>query len=219
MDPVEDGGRRGHGPERQVVVERLRAHRALERGVLEEPFQLGGEGEPLAVLGVVERLLAHAVPGEEEAAPRGVPEGDGEHAPEASHPCGPELLVAVDDDLRVGARGEAVPPGCERLSQLGEVVDLAVEHHGDGAVLVEHRLVACRQIDDAEPPVPEPHPGADVEAVGVGAPMPQLRRHAAQEPAVHRVAGIGVDDSRDAAHQRAASSSATSRPRPPVRAR
>ena len=65
----------------------------------------------------------------------------------------------------------------ELRSHLGEVVDLAVEDDPDRAVLVAERLIAGRQIDDAEPPVAEADAGADVEAVRVGAAMRDRRGH------------------------------------------
>ena len=67
-------------------------HEQLGRGGVEaRPHQarrdqrldLGGEGQPGLGLGEVERLYAHAVAGEDQAAARAVPEGDREHPAQA----------------------------------------------------------------------------------------------------------------------------------------
>src|SRR5919198_796167 len=42
--------------------------------------------------------------------------------------------------------------GFELWSQLAKVVDLAVENDPDGAVLIVNRLMARREVDDAEAP-------------------------------------------------------------------
>jgi hypothetical protein len=66
------------------------------------------------------------------------------------------------------------------LSQLGMIVDLAIEHGADLAVLVPHRLVAGRQIDDREAPMAKEHTPqiVDMKAVAVGPAMRQSGGHA-----------------------------------------
>ena len=56
----------------------------------------------------------------------------------------------MGDHLGVAARAQLVAPLEQLLAQLAEVVDLAVEDDGDGAVLVGDRRVAGDQIDDCE---------------------------------------------------------------------
>ena len=76
------------------------------------------------------------------------------------------LFVGVNDGLGVGARAVAMAGGFELRPDVGVVVDLAVEDDPDRAVLVRHRLMAGRQIDDAQPPVAERRPIVD-EFTGV----------------------------------------------------
>jgi hypothetical protein len=43
-----------------------------------------------------------------------------------------------------------VPGALQRFSQLRVIVDLAVEDDSDGAILVKHRLMVGRHVDDGE---------------------------------------------------------------------
>ena len=64
---------------------------------------------------------------------------------------GAVLLVEVDDDLGVAVRARSGGPRrSSSRAQLAEVVDLAVEDDDDRAVLVEDRLVAGLEVDDAQ---------------------------------------------------------------------
>ena len=70
-----------------------------------------------------------------------------------------------------------MPAGGELLAELPEVVDLAVADDGDGAVLVRDRLIARRQVDDAESPDPQPDARREVEALAVGSAMAKAVGH------------------------------------------
>ena len=126
--------------------------------------------EQLALVGevVVEGLDAEVVPGAEQGLLGLVPDGKGEHAPQlGQHPLAP-LLVAVEQDLGVRVvGGEGVARLHQLSAQLHEVVDLAVEHHGQVFILVEHGLGAARQVDDGQPPVAQRHPAAEITALAV----------------------------------------------------
>jgi hypothetical protein len=70
------------------------------------------------------------------------------------------FLVEMQYDLGVGPGLEAVSPLLEVLSELDEVVDLAVDDHRDGVVFVGHWLGALGpQVDDRQAAVAE-HAGA-----------------------------------------------------------
>src|SRR6476619_1219839 len=60
------------------------------------------------------------------------------------------------------------------------IVEFAVEHDADLAVLVPHRLVAACDIDDRQPPMPEEYTPelVDIKAVAIGAAMRQRAGHA-----------------------------------------
>ena len=70
-------------------------------------------------------------------------------------------------------------------AQLQVVVDLAVLHDDDRAVLVRDRLVAAGQVDDREPPRGEPDAALDVHALGVRPAVHERRRHAPEPLRVH----------------------------------
>ena len=71
----------------------------------------------------------------------------------------PPLLVAVQQDLGIRAGGEGVPGGLQLFAQGLEVVDFAVEHDDEAAVLVIHRLAAALQVDDGQAALPPARPG------------------------------------------------------------
>ena len=97
--------------QRQVGVDRVGAPVARDVGILEQRLDLGAEDDAAAgQLGVVERLDAQPVAGEQQPARAGVPHREREHAAEAIDAALAPLFVAVDDDLGVGAGAEAMCP-------------------------------------------------------------------------------------------------------------
>ena len=64
----------------------------------------------------------------------------------------------MQGDLAVGTRAQLVATIGERALMALVVVELAVHDHVEALVLVRDRLVARREIDDAEPRMAEPDP-------------------------------------------------------------
>ena len=116
----------------------------------EERLDLAAVDEARAVVLVVERLDAEEVARAHEALLRRVPDGDGEHAAQLLEHVRAPRLVAVDDGLRVAVRDERVAHRLELGAQLLEVVDLAVERDGHGAVGVLHGLAGAFEVDDRQ---------------------------------------------------------------------
>ena len=56
----------------------------------------------------------------------------------------------MQDDLGVAVGLEDMALGLQLGAQLHKIVDLAVEHADNGAVLIVHGLFACGQVDDAQ---------------------------------------------------------------------
>ena len=118
----------------------------------QETLDLGAEhqGARLGVLVVVHRLDAKVVPGQQQRLCPGIPQSKGEHAPQPVQHFLAPLLIAVEQHLGVAAGGKGVPGGQKLLPQFLEVVHLAVKDHHQGAVLVEHGLLAALQVNDGQ---------------------------------------------------------------------
>jgi len=100
---LKDGVRGLDVPEREVVVERFEVDRALEPRVLQQGLQLGREGDPFSIMGVVEWFLTDTIAREEEPARGLVPESEREHAAKLADAVNAVLLIGMDDHLGVGA--------------------------------------------------------------------------------------------------------------------
>ena len=118
--------------------------------VLEERADLGCETQRSLSERVEQRLLPDAVAGEQECSPGGVPDGECEHSVQAVHAPGSKVLVEMGDHLGVPLGRERMALRGELLPQLAIVVDLAVEHDGDGAVFVVDRLISRLKVDHSE---------------------------------------------------------------------
>ncbi len=135
-----------------------------EAAVGKDGFQLGPEQERAVVEQRVEqRLDAEPVAREEQHIPVPVPQREGEHAAEAIDAALAPGLPGMDDDLGIAARMEDMAERLQFGNQFLVVVDLAVEDDADRLVFVVKRLLAGRQIDDRQPPVPQAHAGLDVQ--------------------------------------------------------
>ncbi len=130
----------------------------------------------------------------------GVPQGEGEHSPEAVDAGGAALFVEVDDRLRIRRRLETMAPGLEVRSQVAVVVDLAVEDDDALAGLVEDGLPSAREVDDAQAAHPEGDGTLEVHAVLVRAAVLDGRQHPLEHGPVDGATGVAVDDPYDAAH-------------------
>src|SRR5690242_7821423 len=178
--------------------------------MLEQGLELGSEEQPAVLLDVVAGLLSHAVACDQQPTAWLVPYRKREHAVQEVEAADAVLFVEVRDRLAVGPGAELVTGGLQTVPQLGEVVDLAVQHQPDRAVLVRERLMAALDVDDREAPEPESDRRAGrsglrkVVAVVVRSAMPERGRHPFEHGAVYRPGR--VDDSADPAHGLAAAS-------------
>ena len=161
-----------------------RASRGMSR-VLEQRVHLRRPREDAVAQVVQQRLLADPVAREQQLLAALVPQREREHAVQVAHAVGAVLLVEVHDHLGVALRGELVAAAAQLLPQLAVVVDLAVHHDDDGAILVEDRLVAGAEVDhaqaldsDAGATVDDgarASPGRDARAPRTSAPAAQVR--------------------------------------------
>ena len=155
-------------------------------GVLHQRCQLRGEADRAIPLAVEERLLADAVTGQQQLVAAAVPQCEREHPVQLADAVRSELLVEVDDDLGVTVGGEAMAVRPQPAPELTEVVDLAVQHDGHGAILVVDRLVAGHEVDDPQPLDPEADPLGEVQPPGVRPAVDLCLAHALERLPVHR---------------------------------
>src|SRR5215211_3142974 len=88
----------------------------------------------------------------------------------------------------------------ESCAQLAEVVDLAVQHDDDGAVLVVDRLVSGGKVDDPQALDAQPDAGRHVQAARVGTAMLLGRAHPLDQPRIDG-GSVASELADDAAHQ------------------
>ena len=122
-----------------------------------ESAKLAREHETARRRGIIERLFTEAITGQEQSGPPAVPDREGEHAVEAQGQPLTPILVTMDQDLGIRMMGAKNMAGAQQLStQLGVVVDLAIENDTDRVVLVPHRLMATLDVENGETPVTDP---------------------------------------------------------------
>ena len=112
------------------------------------------------------------------------------------------LFVRVDDRFRVAARPVHVAGGFELATDLGVVVDLAVERDPDAAVLVRERLMATGEIDDAQAPMAEHGALVGLKACAVRATVADHGTHPDDALAIIGVKTFGGDNAGNPAHVR-----------------
>src|SRR5262249_2037302 len=99
-------------------------------------------------------------------------------------------------------------PAGRLASQLGGVVDLAVADHPDGSVRTLERLIAGGEIHDGEAAGADAGPVMSDDALAVGAPMRERRRHGGGMVRMAERAPGERHHSEDAAHLLGAGASA-----------
>ena len=179
-NPRDDALRRWRAQKGEEPADRIPVQVARDLVQLEQRLELGSEDESTSHVGVIQRLDPQAVSGQEQQAATLVPQREGEHAAELLHATRAVFLVEMGDRLGIGGRVEGVAAGLELRPQLLEVVDLAVEHDPDRAVLVPDGLPPGLEVDDPEAAHAEADARAEVEAVLVRATMRDGRAHGAQ---------------------------------------
>ncbi len=105
------------------------------------------------------------------------------------------------DGLGIALRPVTVAMRFKLRAELGVVVDLAVEDDPDGLVLVGERLVASRQINDAQPPVTEYRLRVREDPRIVWPAMGDDVAHLQHARAVIRVQLLRCDESCDSTHK------------------
>jgi hypothetical protein len=140
-------------------------------------LDFGGEEErAVFAVDVVERLDAEAVARDEQLTPRRVPDGEGEHAAQLLDGARAVFFIKMEDGLGVAVGSVRVAARFEPGAVVRVVVNLPVEDDVERAVLVLHRLVAARHVNDAQASVSEPRAAVNEQAHVV---RPAVREHVA----------------------------------------
>ena len=225
-------GRFDYGTERKVSFQRIRRQARLRCRPLASSERTSEENKRAPSGGrVIQRLDSQPVarkknlrvPRRFSRSARGtrIPNGKGKHPAEFAQALFAPFLIGVNNDFGIRVSAERVPAPFERLAQLLEIVDFAVENNRDIARFVEYRLVSARQVNDAEAAHPQRRRRSHQEPVFVRAAMPSA-------PIIRRVissassARSNSDDAADSAHsallyrEPARSSTLTSRMLPPT---
>ena len=166
----------------------------------QEPLDLRGEEEPIALSRPEKRADAEPVPGQDQAALTTIPKGQGELAAQVFEHRLAVVFPQVGDQLRVAVGAEPVPLALQLGLALGIVEQLAVEDDGDGSVFVEDRLLAVGQADDAEPPRRQPNARLDKPAFLVRPPVIQGLGHRLKGRLWNGLPSCQINESRDSAH-------------------
>src|SRR5439155_22131140 len=111
------------------------------------------------------------------------------------------LLVAVDDHFGVAPSLEDVAVRLQFLPELGEVVDLAIEHDPHRFFAVGHRLMAASEIDDRESSKAKAQWSIEMVALIVGAAVHEAVGHVDDRPAQNLGAVAEVELAANAAHR------------------
>ena len=83
----------------------------------------------------------------------------------------------MHDGFGILVRGEHVAPRLKIRSMVGVVIDFAVEDNLECPILIGHRLVSRRQIDDAQAAMGETNGALDEQACVIGSAMLQDVAH------------------------------------------
>ena len=173
--------------EGQVGAQCLGVDLAAETGVLQQALDLAAKQQLARVgLGVIERLDAENIPCAVHFVGFRIPHDKGKHTAQLGSQCRAVFLIAVDDDLGVAVGLEDMALGLQFGTQIHEVVNFAVEHADNGAVLVVHRLLARGQVNDAQAAEAQRNGrarviAADVVAFHIGTAVDDAVRHFVQD--------------------------------------
>src|SRR5208337_367094 len=105
------------------------------------------------------------------------------------------LLVKMQNGFGVAVRPELMAPGEEIRAQIAVVIDFTVESNPDGLVLVGDGLVAARQINNAQAPVPQSQHAVQVKALVIRPTMRHRVRSALERNWINRLACTEIENS------------------------
>ena len=194
-------------PERELRAAGLSIRERVERGggefrsdeaAREDPLHLRREDESAVDARQIERLDPEAIARGDQKAIGPVIEEKGELTSQMLETAEAELLVQIENDLRIRLRAEAVALCLERSPDPFEIVNLTVRREDDIAVVGLQRLRSGNQVDDREPSVSERElcRFVDEQPAAVRAPMVEDAKHVLE----CRIREVAADRTEDSTH-------------------
>src|SRR5205807_1599983 len=184
----------------QIEIQCAFVHTRGNLWQLQERLDLRGKRDPVPRDPVVERLDPKTIPGNEEALAPAIPQGKRKHPLEQIQASFRALLIGMEDDLSIRPGSEGMASLLESAAQLFEIIDLAVERHPNGSILVRQRLTAAGRVDDSEPPRRQGRVLRAVEAFLIRAAVGERPRHCSKRGRGYRLIPSEVHNAADSAH-------------------
>src|SRR5262249_8664736 len=147
----EQGAAGPEGKKSEQMIEAADVGRRRHGAGSEQRPDLPAEKNEVAPARPVERADAHAIARPDHGALGAIEQREGKLALQMREQIRAVLLVEMHDQLAIAAGAELMTSRLKLGLALRIVEQLAVAQHGDGAVLVEDRLLAVAQPDDAKP--------------------------------------------------------------------
>ena len=172
-----------------MVMQRLGIQFPAYLRVEQDRFLLGSEDEAPILCIVMQRFDPEVIPGQHQPFPPlpAVEDGEGEDAVQAGKGLRALVGVKLQDHLGIGGGMEAVALRQQLFAQFAVVVDLPVVDDRQAFILVEDRLIAGGQVDDAQAAVPQADLAGRVNRPGI---RPTVRQDAAHR--LHQRAVIAI---------------------------
>ena len=212
LHPLEDAPRIGHVSEGKEIIDRARIDPPPQPGMRRQRRHLGARTRARPPPAPDRTASCPAGPARRKAAAAARPTARTRTSrPAGRHKPGPHSSQACTIASGVAPVAEHMSRRSQHVAQRLEIVDLAVEHDADRAVLVVHRLLATLRIDDRQ------SAGGRAPRLGRGGILPRPARDGGSRRSLRRIsAGSGASsassrkNARQTAHRHAA-------PRPLIR--
>jgi hypothetical protein len=160
------------------MMQGRRVDRCIDVASCQQRRQAGCKAKRFSRLGEIERLYSQAVACQHDPTAITLPNGEGEHAVEPLDATWSPGVVRLNDDLRVASRKESIALRDEFFTKALEIVDAAVEHHGQAEFWIGHRLLRRGgEIKNAEPAVTKGNAVLREESARIWTSVGQLSRH------------------------------------------
>src|SRR5262245_26547913 len=113
------------------------------------------------------------------------------------------LLITVHDDFSVALRAENMASRLQFAFQFRKVVDLSVEDHPDGLILIGHRLMYASKINDRQTAKTQSKRAIEVESFVVRTTVNDRCSHSPDHFWFHRTLAAKIILSANSAHDQA----------------